>query len=166
MGGLLCLRIQYDEEIEKRELCDENGDIATCAGNTSPRPLFGRPWSHLMAGLAHLRFLKNIKPSFWKIWDRFQSSSRFIARASLTPGPHTVQAASTQPFENGASFRLYVLNRWENNSTLTLRTIDIEEGANHTLTTYYNRLTIISFSRLKLGTHFVAGCTFWGEDTS
>ena len=31
---------------------------------TSPRPLFGRPRPHLMAGLAHLRFLKNIKPSF------------------------------------------------------------------------------------------------------
>lgn len=78
----------------------------------------------------------------------------------LTPGTHTVQAASTQPFENGASFRLYVFKRWENNSTLTLRTIDIVEEANQTLTAYYNRLAIISFSRLKLGTHFVAGRTF------
>ncbi|HUW48827.1 MAG TPA: hypothetical protein VMW36_08825 [Patescibacteria group bacterium] len=76
------------------------------------------------------------------------------------PGTHTVQAAKTQPFGNGASFRLYVFKRWENNSTLTLRTIDVVEEANQTLTAHYNRPTIISFSRLKLGTHFVAGYTF------
>jgi len=78
----------------------------------------------------------------------------------LAPGTHTVQATSTQLFENGASFRLYVFKRWENNSTLTLRTIDIVEEENQTLTAYYNRSIIVSFSRLKLGTHSMAGCTF------
>ena len=80
------------------------------------------------------------------------------------PGTHIVQAAKTQPFGNGASFRLYVFKRWENNSTLTLRTIDVVEEANQTLTAHYNNLVLSPEARNPLcGWLYVLGRRYIGQ---
>jgi hypothetical protein len=83
----------------------------------------------------------------------------------LTPSTHAVQAARTQQFENGASSQLYVFKRWEGNLTLILRTIDIAEETNQTLTAYYNRLNSLVLSP-EVRSPFCGWLHVLGEDTS